>query len=425
VTEKLIVKNFAGIKDLEIEVKKLNILIGPQASGKSICAKLLFYFKNFVWEILATVENEQAKDDLDSNYIEKFEEYFSPESWGNGSFSIRYEFNNIFIEITKTKNKDEGLILTYSELFNQVLELLQKTMKNVEQKIEEERFQHELFRDAYYIKGFLGGTLTAFLISLKAKEILASQLFIPAGRSFFATLLSNIFSFLYRNNSLDPFLGNFGSYYQSIKRVRNTYNSNREVGKEIKKLIEEILCGEYIHDKGRDFIETSDGRRIPISNSSSGQQETLPLMVVLSVLRRRISSKQQSGQTVYIEEPEAHLFPDAQRKIVELIATIFNSRKDNLQFFITTHSPYILTAINNLLEAGQLYEKADPKVLPELEKILPRFKALNVSDVAAYELSDGTARSIIADETGLIDAGAIDAVSEELAIEFGKLLDLE
>ncbi len=31
-----------------------------------------------------------------------------------------------------------------------------------------------------------------------------------------------------------------------------------------------------------------------------------------------------SGQTVYIEEPEAHLFPSAQRSVIELIATVFN-----------------------------------------------------------------------------------------------------
>ncbi|MEK0188739.1 hypothetical protein [Microcoleus anatoxicus] len=39
--EKLTVKNFAGITDLELEIKRINILIGPQASGKSVCAKLL------------------------------------------------------------------------------------------------------------------------------------------------------------------------------------------------------------------------------------------------------------------------------------------------------------------------------------------------------------------------------------------------
>ncbi len=61
-TEKLIIKNFAGIKELEIEVKKINILIGPETSGKSICAKLLFYFQDFFKEVSLTVKSGQENE---------------------------------------------------------------------------------------------------------------------------------------------------------------------------------------------------------------------------------------------------------------------------------------------------------------------------------------------------------------------------
>ncbi|MEB3887396.1 AAA family ATPase [Lyngbya sp. CCY1209] len=44
-TEKLIIKNFAGLNHIDIEIKKINILMGPQASGKSMIAKILFYCK--------------------------------------------------------------------------------------------------------------------------------------------------------------------------------------------------------------------------------------------------------------------------------------------------------------------------------------------------------------------------------------------
>jgi predicted ATP-binding protein involved in virulence len=131
-----------------------------------------------------------------------------------------------------------------------------------------------------------------------------------------------------------------------------------------------------------------------------------------------------TGQTVYIEEPEAHLFPSAQRNIVELIATVFNCRKEQLQFFITTHSPYILTALNNLLQAGILYQESSGDVQRQLEKIVSRYKSLDVSDLSAYVLMDGKCRSIVCPETGLIDAKVIDSVSDDLAIEFEQLLNL-
>mgnify|MGYP006206212493 CR=1 FL=1 len=48
-----------------------------------------------------------------------------------------------------------------------------------------------------------------------------------------------------------------------------------------------------------------------------------------------------------IEEPEAHLFPVAQKHLIELLAIMVNRNEDN-QLIITTHSPYILSSFNNL-----------------------------------------------------------------------------
>ncbi|NES46391.1 AAA family ATPase, partial [Moorena sp. SIO2C4] len=160
-----------------------------------------------------------------------------------------------------------------------------------------------------------------------------------------------------------------------------------------------------------------------IANSSSGQQETFPLTIILSALPFLVEARS-PGQTVYIEEPEAHLFPRAQRNIIELIACVFNSDREKLQFFITTHSPYVLTAINNLLQAGMLYQESSQDTLPKLEKIVPSYKALSTSDVSAYVLENGKAKNILYNDTGLIDANVIDGVSDQLAIQFDQLLDL-
>ena len=55
------------------------------------------------------------------------------------------------------------------------------------------------------------------------------------------------------------------------------------------------------------------------------------------------------GYTIYIEEPEAHLFPTAQKRIVQLLARTFNNTNSNFQIIVTTHSPYILSSFNNLI----------------------------------------------------------------------------
>jgi len=418
--EKLTVKNFAGITDLEIEIKRINILIGPQASGKSVCAKLLFYFKNFVWEILLVVVNEQTKRTLDSNYSKKFEEYFPPDSWGKQDFFIRYEVANIFIEVSRKKESKGKIVFSYSELFKKEFTELRNFLKKIRTHSSEEYPKYKSL-DRFTTSLMLREIFVDFLVTSIGREAAFSQLFIPAGRSFFANLQNNIFSFLSSNNVLDPFLREFGSIYENIKREGLSINrlENKDIQEEIDTLIENSLCGKHVHEKGKDFLEVPDGRRISIANSSSGQQETLPLTVMLAALSCQVSS-----HTVYIEEPEAHLFPSAQRNIVELIATVFNCRKEQLQFFITTHSPYILTALNNLLQAGILYQESSRDVQRQLEKIVSRYKSLDVSDLSAYVLMDGKCRSIVCPETGLIDAKVIDSVSDDLAIEFEQLLNL-
>jgi predicted ATP-binding protein involved in virulence len=421
--ERLIIKNFVGIKSIDIELNKLNILIGPQASGKSICAKLLFYFKNFVWDLLSTVENKHTKRQLDSAYSKKFEEYFPADSWGNSNFMIRYEIADTFIEVSRSY-PNSTLIITYSEFYKKELATLRKIASKIEKKqFDNSENEYEMVDRMFEIRKQMINHLTSSLGSKAA----FSQLFIPAGRSFFANLQNSIFSFLSSNNALDPFIKTFGLVYENMKnsyyRMRRRNSKNKELQEEIDKLVEKTLCGKHIYEKGKDLLEITDGRRVGIANCSSGQQETLPLAIILATLPF-LSAYSTPGRTVYIEEPEAHLFPSAQRNIIELISTVFNARQEHLQFFITTHSPYVLTAINNLLQAGLLYKESSPELLEKLRNIVPEYKSLLPADLAAYSLVNGNCKTIVCSETGLIDTNVIDAVSDELAIQFDELLNL-
>ena len=55
-----------------------------------------------------------------------------------------------------------------------------------------------------------------------------------------------------------------------------------------------------------------------------------------------------------IEEPESHLFPETQKKIMQFIAAVKNNGNEIL---VTTHSPYILGELNNLLYANNISGK--------------------------------------------------------------------
>ncbi len=429
--ETIEIKNFAGIKDITLEVRQINIIIGPQASGKSVIAKLLFYFKAFISEIINAAERQRTKIDLDKDFKERFEEYFPASSWGNKNFKIKYSLDQEFIEVYRQSRANENtseIVLNYSDFYkNEFLELRNLVQEQVDKLIEQDIQINILSR--YDLIYDIRRSFLSRVAEKSNKVITFSQLYIPAGRSFFANLKGSIFTFLSENNAVDPFLIEFGTYYEKMKSPIRRFGrlridiDNKQLSDEINLLNEKILCGQYLQEEGEDYLELDEGRKISIANSSSGQQETLPLAIILGTVASKKSKR--GGDAIYIEEPEAHIFPAAQRDMVELISTVYNSRKESLQFLITTHSPYILTAFNNLLQAGSLAIDATEEKIQAISRYVPQSRFLNLNEITVYSLFDGYSQSILDPETGLIDTNIIDEVSNDLAIQFDHLLDIE
>jgi hypothetical protein len=90
---------------------------------------------------------------------------------------------------------------------------------------------------------------------------------------------------------------------------------------------------------------------------------------------------------------------------------------------ITTHSPYILTAFNNLIEAGQV-ARAKPELKDEVAKLIPERFWIKEGEFKAYAIEDGVLKSIVAEDTGLVSANYLDQVSETIGVEFDELLRL-
>jgi predicted ATP-dependent endonuclease of OLD family len=433
-TERIQIKNFAGISSFDIEIRKINILIGLQATGKSVVVKLLFFFKSFIREILSAGLNKQYKREFDKEIKRQFLLYFPQEGWGELPFEINYrlydEGIDEFIAISgqsgeSSKRSRVKLDIQYSDFYKKSLTKVRDYCKSIEEAVSQDNEARRMLFVFSEVRDILMNQVMESLTS----EARFEQIFIPAGRSFFAHIGENIFSLLSENESIDPFLIEFGSYYERMKsrstfRLEEIFDSNhsyQSLRKAIAELNQTILCGQYKRINQKDYIEMYDGRRVQLSNSSSGQQETLPITIILKNLPA-IYNPDSYGHSIYLEEPEAHLFPAAQREVVNLIATVYNANPEKLQFFITTHSPYILTAFNNLIQADLVARNVSEEKLKDLETIVPSSRYLRHEDVSVYSLSREGCESIMSEETNLIDANVIDDISNDLAVEFDDIL---
>ena len=121
------------------------------------------------------------------------------------------------------------------------------------------------------------------------------------------------------------------------------------------------------------------------------------------------------------------MFPVAQKKVIELLVQMAKNTESN-QLIITTHSPYVLTVFNNLLLAQRVVDK-NPDSEAEVSKITGKEAWLKADDFSAYVLERNNnqiiAKSIVDDETGMIEQNYLDTVSELLGNEFNALYGIQ
>jgi hypothetical protein len=416
--ETLKIRNFAGLTDTLIELRPVTVLIGPQASGKSVCAKLAFFFKEVVRRLPGHIVGESSKADLRAENRRLFLSYFPPESWSRGKFEITYSCGALMITARRKNSTSVTVDLDYSDYIDHLLSVGRAAFNQAKE------WDGDVPVETRYFAVEAVNVAIEDRVSADLSPTLTNQsYFIPAGRSFFATFRSSIFSLISAAVSIDPFLVEFGRLYEQVRaqfmRAPILWENSP-----IADRVEELLGGYYVGVKGDDFIRMPDGRQVPVSVSSSGQQEVLPLAMALASVG---GSNVLSGQrTLFVEEPEAHLFPTAQRQVVHLFAAAIDllSPESSSQYIITTHSPYILAALNNLMYGGKIASEG-PEKREEVVGLLGSDVLIDPETVGAYSLENGAARFIIDPETKLIEAMLIDRVSGDLAREFEQLVSIE
>ncbi len=420
--QRLIIKNFGPIKNCDIDVKDFLVLTGPQASGKSTVAKSVFFF-NYLKDILFqyVIKTNQRKSLFETRSLKEsfvfevrnaFVQSFG-ENVGNTDTSIKYIYDNgRFVEVTFNES-NAGELIVVPKLNNE----LSKAIDMLDDEIKENGIKNaDDIRKIIYSDIFKNDM-----------EIL----YIPAGRSLL-TLLSAQIGYLYsvmddrQKSTMDYCTQNYLERVLQIKSyfdrgpsqlLKKELNNNSNIDEAILKMaiakIEEILKGEYKNSDGEELLKLSDSEFIKLNYASSGQQEAVWITNMLFYYMLG------NMKTYFIiEEPESHLFPEAQKAITELISI---AKNDKNKVLITTHSPYILGSINNLLYADKIGKSKNKEMVEEL--VSPHMW-LSHSVMGAYYLENGMLENILDEEYQDINHDVIDGVSSVINETYEKLTDL-
>ena len=414
--ETLRIRRFAGITDATIKLSRMNVFIGPQASGKSVCAKLIFYFRervNRLFWLLTANGNDAASDDEERR---NFNALFPPLKRGEGKFRLEYSFGDIQMTVVQDPYARDFLRIEYSHqwssLKNSLRRLRSTLFKSVPRGI-----------PAPHIEGELWAAISRHLTSRGAASLANPCCFAPAERGLTLSLRHFVPLLKTADVVTKPLLITLARRYaitRSLYTAQDTPSDRREIMTQAQ--IARILGAKFEIVGVEETLILEDGTPIPLDQASYGQQVAFPLLLMLAATGRNERWSQHT--TFFVEEPEAHLYPTAQREMVHLLCTALDltSRKSLSQCVLTTHSPYILTALNNLMYGAKAIRE-NPDCTERIRKILGETDLVLPEHVRAYAFTNGTITSIIDDETGLVLARELDSVSGMLADEFHQIMD--
>lgn len=440
------VKNFGPITKAVLQVNDFTVLIGEHATGKSTIAKLVYFFKSLREDLVEVARLPVAE--VDGNKIrnkvrDKFYLFYGSTRQMKEDYEIIYDFGSgRSITLSGSPLKP---VFAPNTWFSDIEFQVRKANEKISHYNDELDFKSAAVEEGY-LRRDLGNLFN------DPTEIY----FIPDGRNFTAKWPESDFlldfarklivptapqvdeaGMLKRNDArkIDRYITrDFIELVANLQRefrgrgfsgVLRYIDSNEKLLDRIEK---KLLKAEYRSSASAgEYLQVSNGTRVALSDASSGQQESIRIAqdVALTIADQKSVSR-------IIEEPEGHLFPSGQQALIELLAALVSEgNQRHSSVFITTHSPYILTILNNLIFAGDL--KAEGRNSDELVEAVPKIFRLRPKQVSAYMLkpdgecipiNDTADGDFSENATGMIGGNSLENYWNELQNQFDTLMEL-
>lgn len=423
------IKNVGPIKDVTLPLNRVNVLIGPQSSGKSTIAKLLSFCSWLEKEMIIT----QKTIKTDEEYIKKnLFDYHRIGSYFNEESVVIYESDCMkftFSNMHAATKKCNSFANSHSHKTAYIpAERIMAAVPNVRSfQLFHSSLQTFLFdwwkMGPIFTKDKainIPDTGVSYYYDPKTNRDVVKlpndkELDLMEASSGLQSLipmyvyLKYVTEWVYEHEDVQSF-DRSSTYDQALTRL---VLSNR-------KGITEEEMDEYIKNSENPTISVKNVLQLARNFHAHGMK--LPnIMKELAELADNIVHAHYTN--IIIEEPELNLFPTTQIEFLYSLLRMFKEERDTM--VITTHSPYMLYALNNCMLGGLVKDKIDDEELLEHQDSF-----IDPKLVSVWELRDGVCSSkmeneekTIQDAEGLIRSNYFDRVMHNVMADYHNLMN--
>lgn len=416
---KFIIKNIGPINHIEIQLNRINIFIGPQASGKSTIAKILSFC---LWYEKYCVKRQRIDLLKDEKLKTALIDYHNIEGYFRDDSYFYYEGKSLIIEFKHkemmVKKQDafysssltkiayipsERNIISVPGIFstkmpnNYILDFIDdwQSIRNKYSNDEAKVWLPELH---YYYTYDANEKKDCIVSETTGRPFALSQ--VSSGMQSIAPLcvmIDYLTDWIYHHSEEQSASDRQTIQDAAVARVM-AKNSQRH------NVLELASIDQQISEALRSFEDTLHSLLEQTEDISS-----YPLLKDYKESLDKLSAPANSG--IVLEEPELNLFPTTQIQLLYYILSKIDILRDTL--VITTHSPYILYALNNCMLGALIRKKSDIEI-NEIVEDIPSQSFIDAGNVSVWELQDGGIRSgaTIQDEKGLIRENYFDGIMQ-------------
>lgn len=373
-------KNFAKIQDSDFSVKDITVFAGKPGSGKSYIMKFLYAYVEATSSILdgsykmyyALVDSNEFDQPMLQLFKHKLSEYgIKNQDEINKYIDINdyiKAFEIIDLESKNIDQEDKNIIDMVKQILNNLSEKQKKSLADSENKKFNFIFRNileSIFGDINQINDNFIYSDKKTTINYNDNKLTIDDLTFDEnnkGALFVETpLILEFQKFLPSERFKVPY--HIDSLLQELNKNDFTFTSEdtNKFIHEFKTLTSQIIQGDIAKGVQGFSFESKSGKSYNIVNASSGIKSIglLQYLVTNKVLKK--------GSTLFWEEPEVHLHPTWQLKMIDLFIELMNA---GIKLVFSTHSPFMADHLNAKAQKEKFSDRVSFNLLSEEDGVV-------------------------------------------------------